>query len=116
MFSFSNLSLSRNRLLDEAVKAGFDAYLWLDSDHSFPEDALLRLIAHEKPVVALNQPRRQAPITPTAVKGGELVQTGEGSKGLEQIDGEDKAGARRGRAGGRGEPGFLPLRTARRPR
>ena len=41
--------------------------LWLDSDMRFPKDTLLRLLGHEKHVVAANYPMRTPPIIPTVV-------------------------------------------------
>ena len=36
---------SRNLIAQEAVKAGFDRVLWIDSDMVFPDDTLIRLAA-----------------------------------------------------------------------
>lgn len=33
---------------------GADYSLWIDADHTFPEDALVRLLGHGKPVVSCN--------------------------------------------------------------
>ncbi len=57
----------RNALLNDAM--GWDAnyLLWLDSDHAFPSDALLRLLSHNLPVVGVNYPRRCYPTYPTAM-------------------------------------------------
>ena len=48
---------------------------WADADHVFPADALLRLVAHEKPVVGANYPRRAHPTFPTAESGDQHVWT-----------------------------------------
>lgn len=49
---------ARERLVERALAAKADWLLWLDDDHTFPPDALLRLLAHEKPIVGANYPRR----------------------------------------------------------
>lgn len=41
--------------------------LWLDADMRFPKDTLLRLLAHDKPIVAANYAMRNHPIIPTAI-------------------------------------------------
>lgn len=72
----------RNRLAAMALDLAPDFLLWADSDHRFPPDALERLLAHKKPVVGVNQLRRQPPHEPTAVrlvngKGERVVTTRE---------------------------------------
>lgn len=47
--------------------------LWIDSDMRFPKDALLRLLGHAKPIVAVNYPTRRNPVIPTAGVGKEDV-------------------------------------------
>lgn len=81
----SDLPYSRNRLASEALSHGSDYLLWLDADHSFPPDSALRLLAHGKDAVGINQPKRVAPHEPTA-KGldGQPVYSTEG-KGLEEV-------------------------------
>ena len=82
--SISSLTVARNTLLDMALKRGADHVLWLDSDHTFPSDALLRLLAHGKEAVAANYPRREMPITATAARDGRLVEPK--AEGLEEVD------------------------------
>jgi hypothetical protein len=72
----SSISENRSHLVIQAAQSGADAMLFLDSDHTFPADALLRLIGHQKPVVGANYTRRMNPANPTASKaapGGEYV-------------------------------------------
>lgn len=64
--SVSYLPLARNMLVGKAREWGADHMLWLDADQVFPKDALLRLMAHELPVVGANYPRRVPPFEPTA--------------------------------------------------
>jgi hypothetical protein len=66
MVSCSMLTESRHRLVAEALAWEADHMLWLDADHVFPPDALLRLLAHNLPAVGCNYPRRFAPTAPTA--------------------------------------------------
>lgn len=72
----SNLPMARNQLADMALKREPDYVLWLDADHSFPPDSLLRLLAHDLDVVGINQPRRNPPYAPTATSlDGKQVHT-----------------------------------------
>src|SRR3954463_2587994 len=66
--SSSDLPHSRTELLKDAIQWQARYLLWLDSDHVFPPDALLRLLAHKLPVVGCNQPRRSDPTGPVAVR------------------------------------------------
>jgi hypothetical protein len=68
----------RNQLLKAAADWGANYLLWIDGDQSFPDDALLRLLSLNLPVVGVNYPRRAAPHYPTAVGlNGELLYTTE---------------------------------------
>jgi hypothetical protein len=69
-FSTSSSDLPENRsiLLKRAMAWQARFLLWLDCDHVFPRDALLRLLAHRLPVVGCNQPRRSDPTGPVAVR------------------------------------------------
>ena len=49
--SSSDLPASRTRLLQQAIAWQARYALWLDTDHVFPPDALLRLLRHKLPVV-----------------------------------------------------------------
>lgn len=56
--SGSRLSHNRNLLFAEAANWGAIFQLWVDWDHIFPPDALIRLIRHGKAAVGANYPRR----------------------------------------------------------
>jgi hypothetical protein len=71
MVSSSLLPESRNRLVAEAINWSADYMLWMDADHVFPNDALLRLLSRSKLVVGCNYARRFSPTSPTASKYGE---------------------------------------------
>lgn len=73
--SSSNLADTRNRLVADAVNANAEWLLLLDTDHVFPGDTLLRLLAHQKPLVGCNYRRR--------LGGGTIV---EPKTGLEQVE------------------------------
>ncbi|MDB5692329.1 MAG: glycosyl transferase family 2 [Alphaproteobacteria bacterium] len=67
----SSIASNRSELVLSAREWGAEAVLWTDADHTFPPDALLRLLAHDKPVVGVNYPRRMDPSLPTAsIKNG----------------------------------------------
>lgn len=66
MVSCSLLTESRNRLVAESIHCDADYMLWMDADHVFPEDALVRLLSHNLPVVGCNYARRFDPTSPTA--------------------------------------------------
>lgn len=74
--SSSSIINSRRALAKEAVERGDDYLLWADTDHSFPEDALLRLLSHRLDIVGINQPRRMIPTGPTTLGlDGKLIWT-----------------------------------------
>ena len=52
--SSSDLPQSRTELLKDAIQWQARYLLWLDADHVFPADALLRLLAHGLAVVGCN--------------------------------------------------------------
>lgn len=64
--SCSILTESRNRLVAEAINSDADYMLWMDADHVFPRDALIRLLSHNMLVVGCNYARRCEPTAPTA--------------------------------------------------
>lgn len=64
--SCSLLPESRNRLVAEALHWQADYMLWMDADHVFPCDALMRLLGRSKLVVGCNYARRFSPTSPTA--------------------------------------------------
>jgi hypothetical protein len=78
MRSSSVLPQLRNMLLKSAIEWGANYLLWLDADQKFPDDALLRLLSLNLPVVGVNYPRRVPPHLPTASSlDGKLVTTTE---------------------------------------
>lgn len=69
--SCSNVAVARQRLLDLAVEREADWILWIDSDHDFPPDALLQLVARGEPFIGCNQSRREPMARPCAGYGFE---------------------------------------------
>jgi hypothetical protein len=64
----SDLPGNRTELLKCAIQWQARYLLWLDCDHVFPPDTLMRLLEHALPVVGCNQPRRTNPTGPVAVR------------------------------------------------
>jgi hypothetical protein len=56
----------RNDLAAHALAWDADWVLWADADHTFPADALLRLLAHKRDIIGCNYVRRQWPTSQTA--------------------------------------------------
>lgn len=79
----------RATLVDAALKMHAEYLLFVDSDMRFPKDALVRLLAHEQPIVGVNYPRRRHPVLPTAerVTSGqrEFLFTDQESDGLVKV-------------------------------
>lgn len=78
----------RQELAREAIAAGADWVLYLDSDMRFPKDVISRLLAHGAPVVAANYATRRAPVQPVAFRHSglsERVHTTPESAGLEPV-------------------------------
>ena len=63
-----SIELKRLRLALAARRWDADYILFADSDHIFPPDALLRLLAHQKPVIGCNYVSRNGAV-PAAVDG-----------------------------------------------
>jgi hypothetical protein len=77
----------RDKLAKEAIDCGADALLFVDSDMRFPADALLRLLAHDVPIVAANYTTRRVPPEPVAFERlatAEKLWTRPDSTGLEE--------------------------------
>ena len=66
--SSADLPQARTDLLQDAMAFQARYLLWLDADHVFPPDSLVRLIRHKLPVVGCNYPRRIEPTGPTAAR------------------------------------------------
>lgn len=57
----SMIELSRHIGVESALEDGADYILFLDSDMSFPDDTLNRLLAHDKDIVGCNYVQRHHP-------------------------------------------------------
>lgn len=62
----SDRIIGRNSLAQRAVDEGAEWLLFLDDDHVFPDDILIRLLAHDLPVVGALYLQRQVPFAPIA--------------------------------------------------
>jgi hypothetical protein len=82
----------REGLVHAARSWGADWILWLDADHTFPNDTLLRLLAHDRDVAACNYARRAGATEPVAQKDGQLVQTTEALARSNALDPCDATG------------------------
>lgn len=77
---------AREKLLHDLVELwGATHILWLDADMTFPRDTALRLLAHDKAIVAANYLTRVPPSRPTAVRDGQFVSSRD-AQGLEDVD------------------------------
>lgn len=87
----SILPKNRLELMKIAKASKADYLLFLDSDHTFPADLPHRLIAHGKPIVAVNCVTKTIPAQPTARafsaenSQGVPVYSDEGKTGLEEV-------------------------------
>src|SRR5262245_52312506 len=79
----TSVTVARCRIADIALREpGCTHVLWLDADMRFPCDTLLRLLAHNVPMVGANCRARGAPHHPCARIDGEIVGPG---WGLEEV-------------------------------
>ena len=77
---------AREKLLHDVTSIwGATHVLWLDADMTFPPDTALRLLKHERDIVAANYVTRVAPSRPTARRDGQYVSSIDAT-GLEQVD------------------------------
>lgn len=62
----SDRIIGRNSIARKAVASGAEWLLFLDDDHTFSDNLLLRLLSHDKPVVGALYMQRQIPFAPIA--------------------------------------------------
>ena len=84
--STSLVPVSRQLLVALANDQDFTHMLWIDSDMTFPDDLLLRMLSHGKDIVAANCIARRPPFRMTAQVAGQPVETTVESKGLQRVD------------------------------
>lgn len=66
-FDSSTILLNqRERLIEKAIDVNADYVLWLDSDMMFPSTVALRLLEHDKDIVACNYMKRTKPLKTVA--------------------------------------------------
>lgn len=61
MFAGTYIHKAREELARAAIDSGADFVLWVDTDMSFPKDALLQLLARRKEMVGINYSSRGMP-------------------------------------------------------
>ena len=85
--SSSILPAVRQELAERAIdKLEATHLLWIDSDHSFPNDTAHRLLEHGRPWVGINATTRTLPLRGTAIDAKlQPVSTGRHEKGLEKV-------------------------------
>lgn len=77
---------AREKLLHDVMELwGATHILWLDADMTFPPDTALRLLKHDRDVVAANYVTRVPPSRPTAVRDGRFISSHD-AHGLEDVD------------------------------
>jgi len=84
--STSIIPISRQLLVAQALDNGSTHILFVDSDMTFPEDMVLRMLSHSVDVVGANCMTRRSPWRLTAQIDGKEVITNYESKGIEPID------------------------------
>ena len=88
---------ARQQLVEEAYETGTNYMLWLDSDHHFPMDLLVRLLAHDKEMVGINYSTRGVPPRYVAIEristdhqddelGGKIKATRAEDTGIEEVE------------------------------
>jgi hypothetical protein len=78
--------VGREAVLDAAIQARATHLLWLDTDMTFPPETALRLMLHDRPLVACNYVMRNDRRMFTAERHGRSVSTVPTSSGLEAVD------------------------------
>ena len=76
----------RAELALDAMRGGCTHILFIDSDMTFPQDMIQRLLAHDLDIVATNCARRRMPTGPTAKIGNKLVFSTLEDHGLQEVD------------------------------
>jgi hypothetical protein len=81
---------ARQELLEALIDQEVTHVLWVDTDMTFPPDALIRLMEHRAPVVGINYSKRGLPPEYVAIKRvgipGEKLVTDENTAGLEEVE------------------------------
>jgi hypothetical protein len=90
MMSGTYVHSAREELARAAIESGADFVLWVDTDMSFPKDALLQLLARKKEMVGINYSSRGMPPHFVAIK--DIVGNTESSQARRLITGDDDTG------------------------
>lgn len=76
----------RAELALDAMREGCSHILFIDSDMTFPQNMIQRLLAHDLDIVATNCARRRMPTGPTAKIGNKLIYSTLEDHGLQEVD------------------------------
>lgn len=94
LISGTYVHCARQEMIQELIAGGVTHILWVDTDMTFPPDALLRLMRHQRLVVGINYSQRGLPPDYVALKtvatdttSGSKLQTLPESTGLEEVEG-----------------------------
>src|SRR5690349_17920371 len=90
----SYIGQNREKLAESALAGGCEYVLWLDADHEFPRQSLVRLLSHKKEIVAANYPRRSnsSLLQPVASRDSLPVWSGRNSHSAEELEVVDFTG------------------------
>lgn len=84
----SRIDNAREELTLEALSNGAAAIMWNDDDHTFPPDALERLLAHNLPIVGANYRRKEADVSSSAanIVADKIIPLEPKAEGIEGVD------------------------------
>lgn len=78
VWGFSDISRGRSQIITDALAAGFEEFMWIDSDIAFDPTSIDRLRSHDLPVVGGIYPAKgQRRLTCVPASGTEAIQFGE---------------------------------------
>lgn len=81
-----NVAANRHTLVNKAINKNATHVLFLDSDMTYPDNTIVRLLRHNKDIVGANGPKRCKPIEGTAIAfGGNQFKTTESDTGLQEV-------------------------------
>jgi len=81
----SMLTMSRHKLVVDAIRAKCTHVLFLDTDMTFPRDLVERLLARDKDFIACNCTNRFFPVRPLAHSLDGRVLHSKGKKGVQKV-------------------------------
>lgn len=73
--SSSDIAMLRSYLTKQALNWDVSWLMWMDADHAFPPDTLLRLLHRNLDFVGCNHRRKVPPHLFTSSRGGQIIET-----------------------------------------